>query len=245
MKKIKINRSIYRYIFIFGVGLLCLLLVFIGFTYTKDKDVLYSEKVVSSYIVTLNDKEKFSSDEKTSFNGEFIESIRTSFDIEKYFDYNIKYDEEYYLKAKMIVYDRGFKNKVREFEQVITDKTRYNVFDRKISFNKYAEIKYQDYLGYAREIKRNFSDDANMLLEIVLCSYKENEVELASVRIPLMKDSIIIDKSNFDGIGTVSVLSKINFINGLCFVIAGIGVYTIYFVIRKKKGKSREKIEVI
>lgn len=245
MKKIKINRSIYRYIFIFGVGLLCLLLCFIGFTYTKDKDVLYSEKVVSSYIVTLNDKEKFSSDEKTSFNGEFIESIRTSFDIEKYFDYNIKYDEEYYLKAKMIVYDRGFKNKVREFEQVITDKTRYNVFDRKISFNKYAEIKYQDYLGYAREIKRNFSDDANMLLEIVLCSYKENEVELASVRIPLMKDSIIIDKSNFDGIGTVSVLSKINFINGLCFVIAGMGVYTIYFVIRKKKGKSREKIEVI
>lgn len=245
MKKIKINRSIYRYIFIFGVGLLCLLLCFIGFTYTKDKDVLYSEKVVSSYIVTLNDKEKFSSDEKTSFDGEFIESIRTSFDIEKYFDYNIKYDEEYYLKAKMIVYDRDFKNKVREFEQVITDKTRYNVFDRKISFNKYAEIKYQDYLGYAGEIKRNFSDDANMLLEIVLCSYKENEVELASVRIPLMKDSIIIDKSNFDGIGTVSVLSKINFINGLCFVIAGIGVYTIYFVIRKKKGKSREKIEVI
>lgn len=245
MKKIKINRSIYRYIFIFGVGLLCLLLVFIGFTYTKDKDVLYSEKVISSYIVSLNDKEKFSSDEKTSFNGEFIESIRTSFDIEKYFDYNIKYDEEYYLKAKMIVYDRGFKNKVREFEQVITDKTRYNVFDRKISFNKYAEIKYQDYLGYAGEIKRNFSDDANMLLEIVLCSYKENEVELASVRIPLMKDSIIIDKSNFDGIGTVSVLSKINFINGLCFVIAGMGVYTIYFVIRKKKGKSREKIEVI
>lgn len=245
MKKIKINRSIYRYIFIFGVGLLSLLLVFIGFTYTKDKDVLYSEKVVSSYIVTLNDKEKFSSDEKTSFNGKSIESIRTSFDIEKYFDYNIKYDEEYYLKAKMIVYDRGFKNKVREFEQVITDKTRYNVFDRKISFNKYAEIKYQDYLGYAREIKRNFSDDANMLLEIVLCSYKENEVELASVRIPLMKDSIIIDKSNFDGIGTVSVLSKINFINGLCFVIAGMGVYTIYFVIRKKKGKSREKIEVI
>lgn len=245
MKKIKINRKVYRCIFIFGVGLLCLLLVFIGFTYTKDKDVLYSEKVVSSYIVTLNDKEKFSSDEKTSFNGEFIESIRTSFDIEKYFDYNIKYDEEYYLKAKMIVYDRGFKNKVREFEQVITDKTRYNVFDRKISFNKYAEIKYQDYLGYAREIKRNFSDDANMLLEIVLCSYKENEVELASVRIPLMKDSIIIDKSNFDDIGTVSVLSKINFINGLCFVIAGIGVYTIYFVIRKKKGKSREKIEVI
>mgnify|MGYP004695417057 FL=1 len=245
MKKIKINRSIYRYIFIFGVGLLSLLLVFIGFTYTKDKDVLYSEKVVSSYIVTLNDKEKFSSDEKTSFNGKSIESIRTSFDIEKYFDYNIKYDEEYYLKAKMIVYDRGFKNKVREFEQVITDKTRYNVFDRKISFNKYAEIKYQDYLGYAREIKRNFSDDSNMLLEIVLCSYKENEVELASVRIPLMKDSIIIDKSNFDGIGTVSVLSKINFINGLCFVIAGMGVYTIYFVIRKKKGKSREKIEVI
>lgn len=245
MKKIKINRKVYRCIFIFGVGLLCLLLVFIGFTYTKDKDVLYSEKVVSSYIVTLNDKEKFSSDEKTSFNGEFIESIRTSFDIEKYFDYNIKYDEEYYLKAKMIVYDRGFKNKVREFEQVITDKTKYNVFDRKISFNKYAEIKYQDYLGYAREIKRNFSDDSNMLLEIVLCSYKENEVELASVRIPLMKDSIIIDKSNFDGIGTVSVLSKINFINGLCFVIAGIGVYTIYFVIRKKKGKSREKIEVI
>lgn len=245
MKKIKINRKVYRRIFIFGVGLLSLLLVFIGFTYTKDKDVLYSEKVVSSYIVTLNDKEKFSSDEKTSFDGEFIESIRTSFDIEKYFDYNIKYDEEYYLKAKMIVYDRGFKNKVREFEQVITDKTRYNVFDRKISFNKYAEIKYQDYLGYAREIKRNFSDDSNMLLEIVLCSYKENEVELASVRIPLMKDSIIIDKSNFDGIGTVSVLSKINFINGLCFVIAGIGVYTIYFVIRKKKGKSREKIEVI
>ena len=245
MKKIKINRSIYRYIFIFGVGLLSLLLCFIGFTYTKDKDVLYSEKVVSSYIVTLNDKEKFSSDEKTSFNGKSIESIRTSFDIEKYFDYNIKYDEEYYLKAKMIVYDRGFKNKVREFEQVITDKTRYNVFDRKISFNKYAEIKYQDYLGYAGEIKRNFSADANMLLEIVLCSYKENEVELASVRIPLMKDSIIIDKSNFDGIGTVSVLSKINFINGLCFVIAGIGVYTIYFVIRKKKGKSREKIEVI
>lgn len=245
MKKIKINRSIYRYIFIFGVGLLSLLLVFIGFTYTKEKRILYSEKVISSYIVTLNDKEKFSSDEKTSFNGKSIESIRTSFDIEKYFDYNIKYDEEYYLKAKMIVYDRGFKNKVREFEQVITDKTRYNVFDRKISFNKYAEIKYQDYLGYAREIKRNFSDDANMLLEIVLCSYKENEVELASVRIPLMKDSIIIDKSNFDGIGTVSVLSKINFINGLCFVIAGIGVYTIYFVIRKKKGKSREKIEVI
>lgn len=245
MKKIKINRSIYRYIFIFGVGLLSLLLVFIGFTYTKDKDVLYGEKVVSSYIVTLNDKEKFSSDEKTSFNGKSIESIRTSFDIEKYFDYNIKYDEEYYLKAKMIVYDRGFKNKVREFEQVITDKTRYNVFDRKISFNKYAEIKYQDYLGYAREIKRNFSDDSNMLLEIVLCSYKENEVELVSVRIPLMKDSIIIDKSNFDGIGTVSVLSKINFINGLCFVIVGMGVYTIYFVIRKKKGKSREKIEVI
>lgn len=245
MKKIKINRSIYRYIFIFGVGLLSLLLVFIGFTYTKDKDVLYSEKVVSSYIVTLNDKEKFSSDEKTSFNGKSIESIRTSFDIEKYFDYNIKYDEEYYLKAKMIVYDRGFKNKVKEIEQVITDKTKYNVFDRKISFNKYAEIKYQDYLGYAREIKRNFSDDSNMLLEIVLCSYKENEVELASVRIPLMKDSIIIDKSNFDGIGTVSVLSKINFINGLCFVIVGMGVYTIYFVIRKKKGKSREKIEVI
>lgn len=245
MKKIKINRKVYRCIFIFGVGLLCLLLVFIGFTYTKEKRILYSEKVISSYIVSLNDKEKFSSDEKTSFNGEFIESIRTSFDIEKYFDYNIKYDEEYYLKAKMIVYDRGFKNKVREFEQVITDKTRYNVFDRKISFNKYAEIKYQDYLGYAGEIKRNFSDDANMLLEIVLCSYKENEVELASVRIPLMKDSIIIDKSNFDGIGTVSVLSKINFINGLCFVIAGMGVYTIYFVIRKKKGKSREKIEVI
>lgn len=245
MKKIKINRKVYRCIFIFGVGLLSLLLVFIGFTYTKDKDVLYSEKVISSYIVSLNDKEKFSSDEKTSFNGKFIESIRTSFDIEKYFNYNIKYDEEYYLKAKMIVYDRGFKNKVREFEQVITDKTRYNVFDRKISFNKYAEIKYQDYLGYAGEIKRNFSDDANMLLEIVLCSYKDVEVELASVRIPLMKDSIIIDKSNFDGIGTVSVLSKINFINGLCFVIAGIGVYTIYFVIRKKKGKSREKIEVI
>ena len=145
----------------------------------------------------------------------------------------------------MIVYDREFKNKVKEIEQVITDKTKYNVFDRKISFNKYAEIKYQDYLGYAGEIKRNFSDDANMLLEIVLCSYKDVEVELASVRIPLMKDSIIIDKSNFDGIGTVSVLSKINFINGLCFVIAGMGVYTIYFVIRKKKGKSREKIEVI
>lgn len=245
MKKIKINRSIYRYIFIFGVGLLSLLLVFIGFTYTKEKRILYSEKVISSYIVSLSNGEEFSSNKKVSFNGGVIDTIKTSFDLEKDFNYNIKYDEEYYLKAKMIVYDREFKNKVKEIEQVITDKTRYNVFDRKISFNKYAEIKYQDYLGYAGEIKRNFSDDANMLLEIVLCSYKENEVELASVRIPLMKDSIIIDKSNFDGIGTVSVLSKINFINGLCFVIAGMGVYTIYFVIRKKKGKSREKIEVI
>lgn len=242
MKKIKINRSIYRYIFIFGVGLLCLLLCFIGFTYTKDKDVLYSEKVVSSYIVTLNDKEKFSSNEKTSFNGKFIESIRTSFDIEKYFDYNIKYDEDYYLKAKMIVYDRGFKNKVREFEQVITDKTRYNVFDRKISFNKYAEIKYQDYLGYAGEIKRNFSDDANMLLEIVLCSYKDVEEELASVRIPLMKDSIVIDKSDFDASGIVVVHSKINFINGLCFIGTGICIYGVYFVIRRKK---KNRLEVI
>lgn len=242
MKKIKINRKVYRCIFIFGVGLLCLLLCFIGFTYTKDKDVLYSEKVVSSYIVTLNDKEKFSSDEKTSFNGAFIESIRTSFDIEKYFDYNIKYDEEYYLKAKMIVYDRGFKNKVREFEQVITDKTRYNVFDRKISFNKYAEIKYQDYLGYAGEIKRNFSDDANMLLEIVLCSYKDVEVELASVRIPLMKDSIVIDKSDFDASGIVVVHSKINFINGLCFIGTGICIYGVYFVIRRKK---KNRLEVI
>lgn len=242
MKKIKINRKVYRFIFIFGVGLLCLLLCFIGFTYTKDKDVLYSEKVVSSYIVTLNDKEKFSSDEKTSFNGKFIESIRTSFDIEKYFDYNIKYDEEYYLKAKMIVYDRGFKNKVREFEQVITDKTRYNVFDRKISFNKYAEIKYQDYLGYAGEIKRNFSDDANMLLEIVLCSYKDVEVELASVRIPLMKDSIVIDKSDFDSSGIVVVHSKINFINGLCFIGTGICIYGVYFVIRRKK---KNRLEVI
>lgn len=242
MKKIKINRSIYRYIFIFGVGLLSLLLVFIGFTYTKEKDVLYSEKVVSSYIVTLNDKEKFSSDEKTSFNGKFIESIRTSFDIEKYFDYNIKYDEEYYLKAKMIVYDRGFKNKVREFEQVITDKTRYNVVDRKISFNKYAEIKYQDYLGYAGEIKRNFSDDANMLLEIVLCSYKDVEEELASVRIPLMKDSIVIDKSDFDASGIVVVHSKINFINGLCFIGTGICIYGVYFVIRRKK---KNRLEVI
>lgn len=242
MKKIKINRKVYRCIFIFGVGLLCLLLCFIGFTYTKDKDVLYSEKVVSSYIVTLNDKEKFSSDEKTSFNGKFIESIRTSFDIEKYFDYNIKYDEEYYLKAKMIVYDRGFKNKVREFEQVITDKTRYNVFDRKISFNKYAEIKYQDYLGYAGEIKRNFSDDANMLLEIVLCSYKDVEVELASVRIPLMKDSIVIDKSDFDARGIVVVHSKINFINGLCFIGTGICIYGVYFVIRRKK---KNRLEVI
>lgn len=242
MKKIKINRKVYRCIFIFGVGLLCLLLCFIGFTYTKDKDVLYSEKVVSSYIVTLNDKEKFSSDEKTSFNGKFIESIRTSFDIEKYFDYNIKYDEEYYLKAKMIVYDRGFKNKVREFEQVITDKTRYNVFDRKISFNKYAEIKYQDYLGYAGEIKRNFSDDANMLLEIVLCSYKDVEEELASVRIPLMKDSIVIDKSDFDSSGIVVVHSKINFINGLCFIGTGICIYGVYFVIRRKK---KNRLEVI
>lgn len=242
MKKIKINRKVYRCIFIFGVGLLCLLLCFIGFTYTKDKDVLYSEKVVSSYIVTLNDKEKFSSDEKTSFNGAFIESIRTSFDIEKYFDYNIKYDEEYYLKAKMIVYDRGFKNKVREFEQVITDKTRYNVFDRKISFNKYAEIKYQDYLGYAGEIKRNFSDDANMLLEIVLCSYKDVEVELASVRIPLMKDSIVIDKSDFATSGIVVVHSKINFINGLCFIGTGICIYGVYFVIRRKK---KNRLEVI
>lgn len=242
MKKIKINRKVYRFIFIFGVGLLCLLLCFIGFTYTKDKDVLYSEKVVSSYIVTLNDKEKFSSDEKTSFNGKFIESIRTSFDIEKYFDYNIKYDEEYYLKAKMIVYDRGFKNKVREFEQVITDKTRYNVFDRKISFNKYAEIKYQDYLGYAGEIKRNFSDDANMLLEIVLCSYKDVEEELASVRIPLMKDSIVIDKSDFDASGIVVVHSKINFINGLCFIGTGICIYGVYFVIRRKK---KNRLEVI
>lgn len=242
MKKIKINRKVYRFIFIFGVGLLCLLLCFIGFTYTKDKDVLYSEKVVSSYIVTLNDKEKFSSDEKTSFNGEFIESIRTSFDIEKYFDYNIKYDEEYYLKAKMIVYDRGFKNKVREFEQVITDKTRYNVFDRKISFNKYAEIKYQDYLGYAGEIKRNFSDDANMLLEIVLCSYKDVEEELASVRIPLMKDSVVIDKSDFDASGIVVVHSKINFINGLCFIGTGICIYGVYFVIRRKK---KNRLEVI
>lgn len=242
MKKIKINRKVYRCIFIFGVGLLCLLLCFTGFTYTKDKDVLYSEKVVSSYIVTLNDKEKFSSDEKTSFNGKFIESIRTSFDIEKYFDYNIKYDEEYYLKAKMIVYDRGFKNKVREFEQVITDKTRYNVFDRKISFNKYAEIKYQDYLGYAGEIKRNFSDDANMLLEIVLCSYKDVEVELASVRIPLMKDNIVIDKSDFYASGIVVVHSKINFINGLCFIGAGICIYGVYFVIRRKK---KNRLEVI
>ena len=242
MKKIKINRKVYRFIFIFGVGLLCLLLCFIGFTYTKDKDVLYSEKVVSSYIVTLNDKEKFSSDEKTSFNGKFIESIRTSFDIEKYFDYNIKYDEEYYLKAKMIVYDRGFKNKVREFEQVITDKTRYNVFDRKISFNKYAEIKYQDYLGYAGEIKRNFSDDANMLLEIVLCSYKDVEEELASVRIPLMKDSVVIDKSDFDASGIVVVHSKINFINGLCFIGTGICIYGVYFVIRRKK---KNRLEVI
>lgn len=242
MKKIKINRKAYGCIFIFGVGLLCLLLCFTGFTYTKDKDVLYSEKVVSSYIVTLNDKEKFSSDEKTSFNGEFIESIRTSFDIEKYFDYNIKYDEEYYLKAKMILYDRGFKNKVREFEQIITDKTRYNVFDRKISFNKYAEIKYQDYLGYAGEIKRNFSDDANMLLEIVLCSYKDVEVELASVRIPLMKDSIVIDKSDFDSSGIVVVHSKINFINGLCFIGTGICIYGVYFVIRRKK---KNRLEVI
>lgn len=242
MKKIKINRKVYRCIFIFGVGLLCLLLCFTGFTYTKDKDVLYSEKVVSSYIVTLNDKEKFSSDEKTSFNGKFIESIRTSFDIEKYFDYNIKYDEEYYLKAKMIVYDRGFKNKVREFEQIITDKTRYNVFDRKISFNKYAEIKYQDYLGYAGEIKRNFSDDANMLLEIVLCSYKDVEVELASVRIPLMKDSIVIDKSDFAASGIVVVHSKINFINGLCFIGTGICIYGVYFVIRRKK---KNRLEVI
>ena len=242
MKKIKINRKVYRCIFIFGVGLLCLLLCFTGFTYTKDKDVLYSEKVVSSYIVTLNDTEKFSSDEKTSFNGKFIESIRTSFDIEKYFDYNIKYDEDYYLKAKMIVYDRGFKNKVREFEQVITDKTRYNVFDRKISFNKYAEIKYQDYLGYAGEIKRNFSDDANMLLEIVLCSYKDVEVELASVRIPLMKDSMVIDKSDFDASGTVVVHSKINFINGLCFIGTGICIYGVYFVIRRKK---KNRLEVI
>lgn len=242
MKKIKVNRKVYRCIFIFGVGLLCLLLCFTGFTYTKDKDVLYSEKVVSSYIVTLNDKEKFSSDEKTSFNGKFIESIRTSFDIEKYFDYNIKYDEEYYLKAKMIVYDRGFKNKVREFEQVITDKTRYNVFDRKISFNKYAEIKYQDYLGYAGEIKRNFSDDANMLLEIVLCSYKDVEEELASVRIPLMKDSIVIDKSDFDASGIVVVHSKINFINGLCFIGTGICIYGVYFVIRRKK---KNRLEVI
>lgn len=245
MKKIKVNKNVYRYIFICCIGLLSLFLVFIGFTYTKERKVLYNEKVVSSYVVSLSNDEEFNSDERVSFNGEDIDVIKTSFDLEKIFDYNIKYDEEYYLKAKMIVYDRDFKNKVKEIEQIITDKTKYDVLDRKISFNKYAEIKYRDYLGHAREIKRNFSNDANMLLEIVLCSYKESEVELASVKIPLMNSNFTIGKSDFKDKGEVGVLSKINFVNGLCFVIAGMGVYTIYCVVRKIRGKNKENLEVI
>lgn len=247
MKKIKINKVVYQYMLIGGIGILSLLFIWKGFTYTKFKDVSYGEEVTSSYVVNLSNREKFTDKEKNSFNGREIETIRTNFELVKDFDYDIKYSEKYYLKARMIVYDREFKNIIKEIEQVITDKEEYETVERKIEFDKYAEIKYQEYLGHAAEIKRNFSLDSNMLLEIVLCSNKESkERELAKIRIPLMQDNFTIGKNDLSDNGRVRVKSKINFINGLCFVMAGTGIYFIYFIIRRLKDKKvKDNLEVI
>lgn len=242
MKKIRIKR-----IYIFTGVLLAFILLFtiLGFTYTKNKDISYNENIKSNYTIILSNGREFSNS-KNSYSSELIDNIKISFDGVRKFNSYISYSNEYYLMAKMIVYDREYKNKVQEVEQTITDNVKGNTSNGNITFNKYVEIKYQDYLKYANNIKRNFSNDSKVLLEIALYSLDDdNSKELAKVSIPLLEDNIVIDSINHDNNGTVVVKSKFNFINVFSFIMASICLLFLLFVFWKRNYKKKDNVEVI
>jgi len=242
------------------ISLVSLIIFLIGYNFTKEKTLLYTENSTANYQVCLKENDYYGDNcvnEDVQYVSAITDTIRADFNYNKVYEESQNKEYKYYIKSKLIIKtDDEAQKELLKQEKKLTKEEKVKVEKNVLSISSSIEIPFDKYNKYAAKYKSDYLLTNKSNLEISLVAKdKKNEEEVASINIPLTELTYNITKTEIKNkVGSYDVKSnsKINtlfiiliFISSIILIIAIIRLLKFLWKTRTKKSNYEKKLKQI
>ena len=239
-----------NYTIICIISLVTLIIFVVGYSFSKESTLSYTENSTANYQVCLKNNNYYA-EKCVSENIEYVSAITDN--IRADFTYNKIYQEaqnkefKYYIKSKLVINtdDEDSKELLKQ-EKKLTKEKKVVMEKNVLSISTDIEIPFEKYNQYADKYKSDFSliNRSNLYISLVV---KENdqEKEVASINIPLTKLTYNITKTeikNEIGSYEVETNSLINYLFIILIIVSLIVLLVTLVLFGKFLWKTRVKV---
>lgn len=174
-----------------------------AFNLDKKDKVTYSEVSDIKYNVCLNENDYYSSSclsEGRQYLSSIVKNIPTNFSYNVKFSEDIDYNFNYYIVAKLRIYDAKDSSKILyEDEELLVPSKSLNGNGNKISINENTSIDYTLYENYVNSYKEKYSLDVKSYLNVLL--YVDDSTEnrvVSDMNMPIGEKTFNINLDNIN-----------------------------------------------
>lgn len=211
------------------------LFVFKAVTHTSKEKVLYNEESSVDYEVCINDEDsEYYSEKCLDSDMEYLsgitERIPVTFGYEAEYNQSVSTEIGYYVVSKINIYREKQGKKLNTTEEVLVERTDFEVFGRDTSFAVDIDVPFDKYNDFVEDYDNNYGIDSYSELEIVFYIDDGNVIkEAGTIVLPLTSQTFSIQEKEISNINQILTLgdsdwSSINTsygVVGIIFVLFG------------------------
>ena len=242
------------------ITLVSLIIFIVGYTYTKEKTLSFTENSTANYQVCLKDNEYYGDkcvNEDIQYVSAITDTIRADFTYNKVYEEPQNKDYKYYIKSKLIIKtdDEESKELLKQ-EKELTKIEKVKIGKNVLSISSSYEVPFEKYNKYAEKYKSDYLliNKSNLYISLVVKD-NEKEEEVASINIPLTELTYSISKTEIKNkveSYEVETNSRVNtlfiiliLISSVILLIAIIRLLKFLWKTRTKTSKYEKKLKQI
>ena len=173
--------------------------IFKAVTSSTLNSVVYDEKSEVDYNVCINDpNNQYYSEKCLDSDMEYLSNISERIPVE--FDYEMKFDDavstkvSYYVSSKVNIYREKQGKVLNTMEEVLVERTDYDVFGEKAEFAVDVELPFKKYREYVSNYNNQYGVDGYAEVEVIFYVDNGNVIKkAATMLIPLTKQTFTVD----------------------------------------------------
>lgn len=173
--------------------------IFKAITSSTLNSTIYDEKSEVEYSVCINDpNNQYYTEKCLESDMEYLSGIAERIPVE--FDYEMEFDEavstsvSYYVSSKVNIYREKAGKILNTMEEVLVERTDYEVFGEDASFSVDVELPFKKYREYVSNYNNQYGLDGYAEVEVIFYVDNGNVIKkAATMSIPLTKQTFTVD----------------------------------------------------
>lgn len=173
--------------------------IFKAITSSTLNSTIYDEKSEVEYSVCINDpNNQYYTEKCLDSDMEYLSGIAERIPVE--FDYEMEFDEavstsvSYYVSSKVNIYREKAGKILNTMEEVLVERTDYEVFGEDASFSVDVELPFKKYREYVSNYNNQYGLDGYAEVEVIFYVDNGNVIKkAATMSIPLTKQTFTVD----------------------------------------------------